>query len=95
MTLPLPFTAEAIEAIGAVSRSTRATVWLAMAVRASMRAVSSSVLTTAAEGLVEVDEAPDEAAAFFLQGTLRLGTAAAGDGDLDSVVGGGRMKEGG
>ena len=89
---------DAIDAIGAVRRSTRATVWLAMAVSASMRAVSSSVLMTAA-GLVEAEEAPEEAA-VFLHGTAR--PAAAGDGDFfsmgrieagDSV--GGRIKAGG
>lgn len=79
-----PFTSTgatgAIDAIGAVRRFTRATVWLAMAVSASMRAVSSSVLMTAA-GLVEAEEAPEEAA-FFLHGTVR--PAAAGDGDFFS-----------
>jgi len=63
-----------------------------------MRAVSSSVLMTAA-GLVEAEEAPEEAA-VFLHGTVR--PAAAGDGDFfsrgkivagDSV--GGRIKAGG
>ena len=74
-----------------------------MAVSASMRAVSSSVLTAAAEGLVEAEEAPDEAA-VLLQGTARpcAAAGAAGDGDffastriVEESVGEGRMKEGG